>query len=678
MTRVASFDVFDTLVTRTIGGPDEVFAWTGRLLRDRGAVDCSPEVFVAVRRAAQQALTTDPDVHPPLPRIAAEVAARLGLPEVLAGALVAAEEEVERSVCRAVPGAVDRVEAARVRTGRGAVFVSDTPLAPETVQDLLDREGLFRTGDQLFTSAEAGASKQGGSLFSRVSVAVGEPPGRFEHVGDDRWADVVHARRAGWQATADGRGRFTRRERPLDSAGSATDGLGPRLAAAARTARLRAHVQDVDPVIAGIAGAVAGPLMTGFALWVLRRARALGLDRLYFVARDGEVLLETARRLAQAGDFPVECRYLHGSRRVWQLAAAGRAGHDPVADLWIPDGFAAEELSPKALLALLDLTPDDLTAGGPVAVLGSERAERPAGPDGWRELKARLETPAVRAEVRRRAVERRDVLLEHLDQEGVTGPGRVGVVDVGWTGRANRSLEDVLVDSGRTLPAAHMFIGLVQSAPERMGPDLYRRSSGWLMDEGRGRRRPAGVHDPVKIVETFSMGHEGTTIGYSRHAGGVTPVLAAAVNPASHAWALDDYRRALAWSVEAFVDGPSAAWDRSADLRPLVWRQLLDFWRRPEAGEALVWGAQPYGDDYSNSLSHPLATALTVRRLLTRAGLGPPGWREPTYWLEGSVRLSPAFVRVPLLLAVRGGQGWARVRRVPRRVRNELVSRRSH
>lgn len=678
MDRVASFDVFDTLMTRTIGGPDEVFAVTGRLLQDRGTVDVPPAVFAAARRAAQRVLTVDPDVHPSLATIAAEVAARLGLRETMTAVLVETEVEVERSVCRAVPGAIQRVAAARSETGRGVVFVSDTPLSGGALEEVLVREGLFRTGDRLFTSADVGASKQGGGLYGRVQGAVGASPGQFTHVGDDQWSDVVHARVAGWRATADGRGRFTGREQPLDRSGSPTDGLGPRLAAASRTARLLADVHEVDPVIASIAGAVGSPLMTGFSLWVLQRARSLGLDRLYFVARDGEVLLETARALARAGGFSVECRYLHGSRRVWQWASAGRAGHDPLADLWIPDGFAPSELSPRALLALLDLVPDDLAAAAPSTALDPECVDRPIGAVGWSELRAELESPALRAEVRRRAVDRRDLLLEHLDQEGVTGPGRVGLVDVGWTGRASRCLEDVLVDAGRPVPAAHMFIGLVGSAPERMGPELYGRSRGWLIDEGRGRSRPAGVQDPVKILETFTMGREGTTIGFAREAGRVVPLLAAPVNPASRSWAMDDYRQALAWSVEAFVDGLPAHWDRFADLRPVVWRQLLDFWRRPSAEEARAWGSQHYGDDWSNSLSHPLATPLTVRRLLTRAGLGLPTWREPTYWLEGSVRVSPSLLRMPLLLAVLGQRRWARVRRIPRRVRNEIVLRRSH
>jgi hypothetical protein len=110
------------------------------------------------------------------------------------------------------------------------------------------------------------------------------------------------------------------------------------------------------------------------------------------------------------------------------------------------------------------------------------------------------------------------------------------------------------------------------------------------------------------------------------------------------------------------------------DLRPTVWAQLLDLWRRPTTAEAESWGAQPYGEDFANQRWFPLARPITARRLLRAAGFGPPEWRLPLYWRNGSVRLSSTPVRAAVRLRDRVDP--ARLARLPRRVQREWLLRR--
>jgi len=674
VTRVASFDVFDTVLTRLLGGPRQVFVETGRRLAQAGVVTIDAEAFAAARERAVADLTPDVAVHPTLERIDDELASRLGLPAASVTALLATELDVERDVCRAVPGAVERVARARWRTGRGVVFLSDTSLPEVMLADLLAREGLFVAGDLLYTSARWGASKQDGALFDVVAADLGVAGADVEHTGDDRWSDLAHARLRGWHATLDTRAHLTGREHRLDAASAATGGLGPRLAGASRMGRLAAAHTGDDADLAAVAGGVALPLLASFGLWVLGQARLLGLDRLYFVARDGEVFLEVTRRLAAQASDPIDCRYLYGSRRAWQLAAAGTAAHGN-RQAWLPDDLRGEALSAREVLALSDISPADAHARTGLDLVGPGRADTPLGADGWAELQRVLAAAPLRTEVRDRARRRRDLLVRYLDQEGVTAPGRVGLVDVGWTGRAARAFEDVLADAGRPLPSAYLFLGLLGSAPEIMGQELHARSQGWLLDAPRGRGLPPGAaEDPVMLIESFAMGREGHTTGYAVDGDAVVPELVSAVNAATATWAFGDYRAGLARALDALVDGP--AHHAGVDMRPLVWRQLLDFWRHPSGGEAAAWGAQPYSEDFHNATSSPLATPITLRRLLTRLGLGPPAWRQPTFWLAGTLAVSPEPWRRLLLAAGDGQLLAARLRRVPRRLRAERAIRR--
>ena len=674
MGRVASYDVFDTVLTRLLGGPRQVFVETGRRLLHRGTVAIPAETYAAAREHAGSDLTLDIAIHPPLARISQEVAARLGLAPDSAAMLHDVELDVERAACRAVPGSEARLARSRRDTGRGIVFISDTSLPQEFLKDLLIREGLYQDGDQLFTSAMSGATKQQGALFDVVAAELGIEPGQFDHVGDDRWSDVAHPRLHGWNARLDSACHFTARETRLDAKALATDGLGPRLAAASRMSRLHAAAEGTDPSLAEIAGGVALPLLAGFATWVLGQAQLLELDRLYFVARDGEVFLEVTRRLAEQTAAPVECRYLYGSRKAWQLAGVSILAPLEQGDYWLPDDQRGEELTLEAVLALGDLTREQAYSLTGDALFAPGPAGVPLGSAAWADVRSLLTASPLREQVAERARHRGELLVRYLAQEQVTAPGRVGLVDVGWTGRAARALEDVLLEHGQALPAAHLFLGLQSTAEAVMGADLHSRAHGWLLDETRGRPTRTTQEDPVMLIETFAMGTEGHTLGYREQDGRVVAELTAGQNPLADRWGLAAYRRSLQHGLDAFLQGTPA--NPAVDLRPLVWQELLNFWRQPTREEARAWGAQPYGEDFHNALSHPLATPATLPRMLTRLGLGRQEWREPTYWLAGTVAISGQPGRTILRTVGSGQQLARRIPRIPRRLRAEWVLRR--
>jgi FMN phosphatase YigB (HAD superfamily) len=672
MSTLRSFDIFDTVLTRTLGSPDQVFLEAGRRLRAAGVLNMDPAAYAAARVEAMRDLSVDVARHPTLQAITTAVAARLGLAPAAANDLAAVEIAVERDTCRAVPGAAARLADCRQETGRGVVFVSDTPLPAAVVQELLVRDGLFLNEDRLFVSAEVGSSKQDGGLYDVVAAQLAVAAGEITHVGDDRQSDVANARLHGWRSRLDTSAHLNAHEWALDAAGSATDGLGPRLAGASRLGRLAATQEGIDSGLAAIASAVALPLLTGFGLWVLRQAELLELDRLYFVARDGEVFLDVVQSLARQRGSRVELHYLHGSRRAWQLAAGWAMGqHSP----WIPDDLDPRTLSPQDLLALIGVTASEAHAATADPLFAPTAVGQVLGDAGWLHVQSLLASGPLAERVAQHTAQRGELLLGYLDQEGVTAPGRVGLVDVGWTGRAARALDDVVTAGGRTQPAAHLFMGLLGSAAQVMGEELYARAHGWLLDVGRGQRDRTGPgQDPVMLIESFAMGREGHTTGYAGDGDRVVPQLAAPRNEAAARWAFEGYRRALMLALDVLVDGPPLSTE--VDLRALAWRQLLRLWNTPSTAEARAWGAQPYGEDFGNVRTHPLATPMTGQRMLAHLGLRKSAAPEPTYWLEGTIALSPQPWRAGLLARAAAQRAGSRLPRVPRRLRAEWALRR--
>ena len=89
-------------------------------------------------------------------------------------------------------------------------------------------------------------------------------------------------------------------ERLLEEHATDTDLLTSWLAGSSRLARLEGQGRGVPRPVAEVASGVLAPMLVGYALWTVAQARLLDVRRLYYVARDGRVMLDAARHVIGA------------------------------------------------------------------------------------------------------------------------------------------------------------------------------------------------------------------------------------------------------------------------------------------------------------------------------------------------------------------------------------------
>ncbi len=674
MPSVQSFDVFDTVLTRRVGDPRAVFEAAGRLLHAAGTIDLTPLAYRAVRDRAHADLVVRRREHVRLDEVVAEVVDRLALPVAQAQALVDAELAAERSLCRAVPGAPERLAAARAATGRGVVFVSDTPLSEEFLRELLTGLDLWQEGDRVFASGERAASKESGALYDLVAAELGLAPSDVLHVGDDLRHDVARARLSGWQSQHRPAASLTSHERRMETHAAATDGYASWLAGAARLGRLRATQDGVDPALAGIATGIGLPLLAGYALWVLRQVELQQLDTLWFSARDGEVVREVFLPLARQVGCDVRIEYVYGSRISWHVASTAATTAERDQEEWLYE--TDDRGTVREVFGRLGLTLEQVRALAPSPLFEPGRTDHHLSAAERAELRVLLTSGPLADELRSRAVRQRDLMLRYLDERGIGSAGRYAVVDVGWRGRTARSLEDVLRYGERPLPTAHLFLGLFEDTPERTGADVFPRCAAWLFDLARGRGVDLGTADIAKMVETFTHGLEGYTLGYqaSDGDGPVQPRLVSPRNDHLLEWGLDGVRSALEHATAVLAEGPTPP--AHLDLRTLAWDQLRTFWDQPSPSEAAVWSAQPWGEDWTGTVTAPVGPSVDWRRVAAELRQGRLSVRPTLTWYEGVALTSAQPWRGLLLGIKRTRRLLPRVRRLPDRLRAEAAVRR--
>ncbi len=649
-----TFDAFDTLIMRVVGQPSDTFLLLGRRLVKRGLVaTCSPQAFCASRILAERRAHANGGVREAgvgLTEIWVELCHALGLGLERVEQLVAEELEVERLLVRPVTPMVESW--ARVGDTQRRVVLSDTYLTAKQLLTLLQSCSIDVAEHEILTSRDAGATKVTGRLFETAAAQQLVEPERILHIGDDRAADVRGAQRAEVRSRRFTLTQNTRYEDSLTRHATTTDGFTSMLAGASRMARIQlAQVPRPQVPIVEVASGVAAPILVGFATWLLQRAEAEGVKRLYFLARDGQVLLEVCRRLAPAlGWSEGQLRYLHCSRA--SLTAAFLLD-DPILGDWalthLESASALEVCSRIGLpVEFIDDSLVKLQIRDPAAPLSREQRDS---------LIEMVRPRSGGGKPGRWIAGRRASALRYLDEQDFLDDLAVGTVDLGGRGSQFQALAAARSLSGVDAPTG-FYAYLISAPQEPLHPD---REHAWLFDDRRsiGTERFTGL---VTMLESFCAADHGTVLAYEEADGGaVAPVLD---DPTERArWAAGPMREAILRVAESSVLDDELI-DIAADVRTAVLEGCREFWFHPTSEEVSAWSCFPIEEE---GRVHPLARPASMREAAGfAAGRGWAGrWWE---WPVGSIELASPPIRWCRLME--GQNGGSRTRMIlTRRVR---------
>lgn len=407
---------------------------------------------------------------------------------------------------------------------------------------------------------------------------------------------------------------------------------------AARNARLSRRYEELAAQsIHEIAAGVAAPMLTGFVSWLLLEAEQRDIDRIYFMARDGQILREIAERLSLWRSLRIECRYLYASRQALFLPSLFTSAD--VARYW-----ATEALSGRTLRTLLSRVEFDVRSN--TALLGDAGFPRktwdvPICERDLPNLTALFGNLAFVDIVLARAADRRLVLMDYLRQEGLTGDRRCGIVDLGWHGRLQRSLDRIAATmvGEKHIPLNGFYFGLApQTADANMTMATFCEPP----------------PSETELLEIFSSANHGTVRGYEREAGGmVVPVLAEPEGAANARRIFVQHEAIVNFvsNLTALLEPADAPAATLADfLRSTSRRALGLFAHFPSPVEAMTYGSFVHDEDQSHGNPIDLAPELgrmdlfqaVLRRLLgvSRVEIFEAIIRSnfrKVFWIEGSI-----------------------------------------
>lgn len=398
------------------------------------------------------------------------------------------------------------------------------------------------------------------------------------------------------------------------------------------------HAAQIDDATWNVHAYVLAPAITAFTSWLLKSAASTGTEVLYFLARDGYLPYLSAKSYCERYDLPISCRYLHCSRYSLRVPLyhkdhqkaleyiCRRSMDVTFCKILCRSGFQEEQIQ-----RLYPLFSDQYSLHGTLNNVSLKKARKDLA-----------SCPEYLQEMDQTSRAAFPLLCGYFEQEGLLEGKRMAIVDSGWTGTIQQTINEVLRECGQRTPMEGYYFGLYQ-LPENCCGELYHA---FYFSPWSGLRRK--IFFSNCLFETILSAPEGTTIGYTtRQDGRYVPVLQE-VEPSYRIY-FERLRRDLE-RCDRETAFSQSEWEKIGEkelykMSAAVSRVLRLFMTTPLPEEASWFGSFLFSDDLLDDHPREVAEALTERQL-TANHFGPRilrtlGLRKDTIcesaWLEGSI-----------------------------------------
>lgn len=630
-TEVVSFDVFDTAIVRTVLHPADAFLLLGKEFGLVDPADFARHRISAEKTARDRAWESSGATEITLEQIYVVLAEHYGWPSGETTIRRERERQMERRQCRRNAAVAELYDAARA-AGKRVGFISDMYLDEALIHDILSDAG-YLDYCFLYLSSVAGETKSTGRLFDKALSDLQVAPDKMLHVGDNHHADIQQAHAAGLRtlfyekcATRLLADRHLNLRLQVNAAPAATTCQAANVdtelflsawqgLAATHKHQFRNDRASPEAFWRDIGYLYVGPLFLGFAVWLSESVKQGGIDRIYFLARDGYIMKEVYDRLRIAGWANADSHYLYASRRALNVPAIEKIDEEST-DFLVS---GTSRLTVGQFLRRVGLEPSELSdtirscgfSGAEHLILSGEDYGR------LRALFRAVEQPLLTS-----TKAEREALEVYFRQQGLLSPGKWAIADIGWHGSLQQSLENLSKRFGGPAQVPGFYLGTFPGAQRYVSRGALHRA--YLCELGQPESMLTTIRTSVELFEWIFSAPHGSVIRMMLTEKDVQPVFENAE--------FEEQRRATASLMQSgaleFVDAFLRQWERPPTLHlppQIVVRALEELLKAPTGQEAALLGDLPHVEGFgdvqvSRLIAHPSHSIFNPFRWRRLAG----------------------------------------------------------
>lgn len=486
---VISFDIFDTLVLRSVVEPHDVFDLVEEIYNKREQGDIHDFRInrvkaedIARKSTTSEEITLD-EIYVQKPLSVFDSKIRSKLMDI--------EKETEIKVCYTNPDIKPLYDMA-INEGKKVVITSDMYLPKDIIETILINCG-YSNYSSLFLSCEENMTKRTGNLFRKVISTLDVSPKQILHIGDNVKSDYIMPLKLGMHAR-----KVNRSSNNLKNGNKYLN-----------TFIKRYNAYSSDDYYKNFGYTAFGPLLYGYCLWLKKQFEENDLHKVYFFSRDGYIIKKAFDTIYSNTDL--QEYYLEVSRRSLRV---------PI--LWMNDSLEnlltmigdPITVSIKAIFDGVGLDISDyenlLQKHGLTTTYVCKRK------DILEDQKIISLYNELKSDILYTSKKEYKELKKYLEQEKISG--KFAIVDIGWTGGMQRSLHTTL-DSLQIENDIYGFYTGVTDLFKRNFDGTNQNMNGYLFDF---LHNPNSIDDRspfVGLYETLFLEGHGSVEKYETEKG---------------------------------------------------------------------------------------------------------------------------------------------------------------
>lgn len=607
MEQYISFDVFDTLIKRSVAQPTDIFRLMENAKDSQGQL--LPKGFADKRIEAERAVNREKGKPATFEEIYDKLQVEYG---GQAQSWKQMELQLEMAGCRPNPACVSQFNE-YLEEGHKIVLISDMYLPSSFIAAMLEKCGI-RGYQKLFVSCEYGARKSDCSLFRAVIAELGIKPWQLLHIGDAKRGDFAKPLSMGIRVKFP----VAKDQKKLCRVPPA---VGSESALSYRT--LQASIANCSRNMNEYESqgcALFGPILVGYVNWLAEQLIQDEIQDVYFLSRDGWVLM----RAFNALHIPnIRAHYLYTSRRAYLVPIFWMHPEKETVISYVNPLNRRQNL--RVFLSKIGLNPMEYADKSAKYGLDIEHTYD-------YDMFSKSETFAcfydeIKDDIIRNSKNEYIALAAYLRNQKFRGT--IALADVGYTGIIQYALQEVLKQERTEVNVKGYYLGL-RSTSDFLQKKIIQ-AKGFLFDVDRNQSIYHRLQSAILLYELQFLRQEGSLKNFQIVKGTAEPQFLESEfmvrdSGFSEAAFWGEYQK----GAVSFVEYCTEAFENNLKIEPSAaiwnWMRLI---RKPTLKEAAFFGDFHAEDAIVKALAHPrsLLYYLFYPRILREAFLNGCEWK---------------------------------------------------
>lgn len=519
---IVSFDIFDTVILRKVFKPADIFTIVENLYNDEHKkleID-----FKSIRSKAEPEATKilaqiNSTQSIGLDEIYAHIQKTHNLDSKIINILKALEIEIELKFCVKNEYMYSFYQYC-IDNGKKVIFTSDMYLPEYVIKKILHDNGYTKFY-QLYLSSVIRKSKSKGGLYSHIINDLSCKPSKILHIGDYYYADVINAMKEGikpyyYKKTSEyalSHNSFKRLRQLYPSKLSIEESI---YFATIINKTFTQRNNNNENIWYDFGYVYCGIIYFGLTRWLTSQVIHQEIEHIFFLARDGYIMHKVYNLINQGVKTPVS-KYMYASRRAINIPTIDNGIDEysiKVLCHFVPN------LSVVNYLDRVDIEAEKHIEK--IKEVGFSDQNHTIETDSDKDKLAKLFYLLVDDVCSNAAIEREN-LLTYLDQIGFMGTKKVAIVDIGWQGTIQNSLNKLMLLENKEIDINGYYLGTFQTAMKFAKKGFPM--SGYMCNFSKPKKNHQVLSKGVHMFEFIFSAPHGSVIKFDKKNNKAEPVF---------------------------------------------------------------------------------------------------------------------------------------------------------